>query len=473
MKVNRRLLLGGAIAALAGGTLLARRRPERADAVIVGAGLAGLNAARQLEGAGAKVIVLEAAQRVGGRVNTLYAAPGAPELGAADVGALYARVLDTANTLGLGLTPWPADLPEYWFHLHGRAFTAGDWPTLDVNPLAGSLRSLPPPALAFQFMPRPNPLPDLGAWLKDEYQALDLPLGQFLRANGAPDAAMPYITIGTQFDSLDDTSALWQLRGGKFASLAFETAQASNSPLRYFINGGTSRLSDAMAAALNSPVRLGHGVVAIENSADGVTVECGDGRRFRAPTAICAVPLPVLRKIAISPALPGLAAEAVEQIPYGAATSVVLHVKERFWEIDGMPPNIWSDLPIQRAFLNPSPTGEGEHLWVFTTGPADLARRDLPDEELGRFVLAELNRVRPSTVGRLEVAGVRSFTRDPLTLGTYASRAPGQIKRFGNVLAQPVGRLHFAGEHTAELNSGMEAAMESGERAALAVLSST
>jgi monoamine oxidase len=378
--------------------------------------------------------------------------------------------MDTATTLGLGLTPWPAGLPEYWFHLHGRAFTAGEWPTLDVNPLAGDLRSVLPAAVASRFMPRPNPLPDLGAWLQGEYQGLDVPLGRFLRDNGAPDAAMPYIEMGNQFDSLDDTSALWQLRAAKFASLSMESALASKSPFRYFINGGTSRLTDAMAASLKSPVRLGHDVVAIDNSADGVTAECGNGHRFRALTAICAVPLPVLRKIAISPVLPGRAAEAVASIPYGSATSVVLHVKDRFWEVDGMPPNIWSDLPVQRAFLNPSPTGEGEHLWVFTTGRADLARRGWPDDELGRFVLAELNRVRPSTRGRLEVAGVRSFTRDPLTLGTYASRAPGQIRRFGNVLSEPSGRLYFAGEHTAVLNSGMEAAMESGERAALAML---
>ena len=470
MQLNRRLLLAGAISGVAAAAFLAGRRAERSDVIIIGAGLAGLNAARLLEGAGASVIVLEAAQRVGGRVNTLYTAPGSPELGAADVGALYARVLDTANTLGLGLTPWPADLPEYWFHLHGRAFAASDWPTLDINPLAGELRSLPPPALAFRFLPRPNPLPDLGAWLNDDFKGLDVPLGQVLRSNGAPEEAMPYIEIGNQYASIDEISALWQLRIAKFAALSIETARASNSPIRYFINGGTSRLTDAMAASLSSPVRLGHAVVAIDNAADGVSVECSNGQRFHASSAICTVPLPVLRNISISPALPGRMGEAVVQIPYGAATSVVLHVKERFWEVDGMPPNIWSDLPIQRAFINPSPADEGEHLWVFSTGPADLSRRGWPDEELGRFVLEELNRVRPSTQGRLEVAGVRSFTRDPLTLGTYASRAPGQIQRFGNVLSEPAGRLHFAGEHTAVLNSGMEAAMESGERAALAVL---
>jgi len=66
----------------------------------------------------------------------------------------------------------------------------------------------------------------------------------------------------------------------------------------------------------------------------------------------------------------------------------------------------------------------------------------------------------------LELSGVRAWTRDPYVLGTYAARAPGQIKQFGNVLTEPVDRLLFAGEHTAERYAGMEGAMESAERAA-------
>jgi hypothetical protein len=170
-------------------------------------------------------------------VNT-HAAPGAP-FGAADVGVLYARVLDTATTLGLGLTPWPAGMPEYWFHLHGRSFTAGEWPTLDVNPLAGSLRSLPPPALAFQFLPRPNPLPDLGAWLKDEHQGLELlagpvPAGE-RRARRGPALHRDRHPVRL----LDDISALWRC-GRKICEPGLRGGPGRQFAARYFINGGTS-----------------------------------------------------------------------------------------------------------------------------------------------------------------------------------------------------------------------------------------
>jgi monoamine oxidase len=127
---------------------------------------------------------------------------------------------------------------------------------------------------------------------------------------------------------------------------------------------------------------------------------------------------------------------------------------------------MWTDLPIERAFINPSTIGDGQHLWVFTTGPADLSRRGWSDAEIAEFVVRELGRVRPSTIGRVEPVGVRAWTRDPTTLGTYAARAPGQIKRFGQLFSEPAGRLIFAGEHTAEQNLGIEGAMESGEHAA-------
>ena len=470
MRITRRRVLAGAMGGAATGLLSGCAPPtEKADVIVIGAGLAGLHAARLLESLGASVIVLEANSRVGGRVNTRYDADGAPELGAADVGALYARVLDTAAELEVPLAPWPDSPPGYWFHIGGKAFTAEQWPELNINPLQGDLRAVSPAALSRMFLPRPNPLPRLGAWLDDEFAALDGPYGDYLQSQGAPAAALPLLEIGAQLGSLDAESALWKLHGIKFSMESMGTAMAQNLPLRQYVPGGMSRLTDAMAASLQSEVRLEHAVRGIENGADSVAVSCSNGRRFAAEFAICTLPLPALRQVALTRPLPELANAAVNDIPYGRATSVVLRVVEPYWEADGLPPNLWSDTVLQRAFLNPSPTGEGNHLWVFSTGSADLSGSDMTEAEIGEYVLRKVNELRPSTVGRLAVGAVRAFTRDPLAGGTYATRAPGQVQRFKNVLAQPLGRLLLAGEHTAELNSGMEGAMESGERAALAV----
>ncbi len=218
-----------------------------------------------------------------------------------------------------------------------------------------------------------------------------------------------------------------------------------------------------MAASLTREVRLGHRVVEIDQDDGGVTVGCENGARVRGRFAICTAPLPIARGIRFAPALPALLAAAVREIPYGQATSVVMRVLEPYWEHDGLPANMWTDLPINRAFINPSPVGDGEFLWVYATGRRDLARRGGTDEDIAAFVVAELGRVRPSTEGRLEPVGVRAWTRDPTVLGTYAFRGPGQVGRFGRVFSEPFGRLLFAGEHASVMNLGMEGAMESAE----------
>ncbi len=465
--LDRRTFLGVAGAFALGGC---GSREERTDVVVIGAGLSGLNAARVLEATGARVIVLEAGSRVGGRVDTRSDAPGSPELGAADIGALYARVLDTAASLQVELAPWP-DLPSgYSYHYAGRTFTAAEWPTLDINPLENELRTVAPAALGQRFAPQPNPLPDAGAWLQEKFAALDIPYGEYLRQAGAPAAALPLIGIGQQLPSLDAESALWRLRNSKVGALGMAAAMAARQPTRRYVRGGMSRLPEAMARSLKEGVvRLNQPVVAIEQDARGVTVRTASGTSVRAAFAVCTLPLPVLRQVAFDPPLPALVTEAITDIPYGAATSVVFHVTQPYWEADGLPPNLWTDSPLQRGFLNPSPSGAGHHLWIFSTGAADLSARGGSDAEIGAYVLQELIRLRPSMDGRVAIAAMRSFTRDPLVRGTYAHRAPGQIRRFGNIFSKPVGRLLFAGEHTAELSSGMEAAMESGERAALAI----
>ena len=103
-------------------------------------------------------------------------------------------------------------------------------------------------------------------------------------------------------------------------------------------------------------------------------------------------------------------------------------------------------------------------------GSRNRALRTMADDEIAQLSLQELHAARPSTQGRVEVSAVVNWSRYPWLKGHNAYRAPGQISEYGNIVANPHGRVHFAGEHTSVLMVGMEGAMESGERAALEVL---
>ena len=119
-----------------------------------------------------------------------------------------------------------------------------------------------------------------------------------------------------------------------------------------------------------------------------------------------------------------------------------------------------------RTICKPS----GSYIWVYVNGAASVRLRDRTDAEITDIMIRDLSAARPSMQDRVEPIAVVNWSANPFARGTFAFRAPGQIAAYGNVAASVHGRIHFGGEHTAELLSGLEGAMESGERAALEVL---
>ena len=465
--MNRRQLLkalGASAAMSAGGGLTAcARRGKDADVIIIGAGMAGLQSAMMLEEAGARVLLLEADRRIGGRVFTLDNVDGRPEAGGFEVGPMYARVLSQVERFGLGLYGWIGEPIRYALHIDDHLMPTSQWAQAVENPLGERLRARPPFALAGAFLPDASPLASLESWIEPAVaQRWDLPYGDYLRAQGADDAALHLLSVGFTADDINDMSLMWMLRQQKVREFSRESG-----PLQ-FIDGGMHALLGAMRGSLTGDVELGCAVSSIETSRDGVEVGCSGGRRYRADHVISTVPLTTLRNIAIHPGLPDLQRAAVSSIPYGHGSSVFLPVREPFWEEDGLPPSIWSDGMLPRVMKWQSQ--QGEYLWVYLSGKANIFCRNNPDELVMDMVMAELTRIRPATQGRVERGEVMCWSKRPWSMGTFSYRGPGDVRRFGDVINQPHGRLHFAGEHTAILSMGLEGAMESGERAAFEVL---
>ena len=231
-------------------------------------------------------------------------------------------------------------------------------------------------------------------------------------------------------------------------------------------------IPEAMAAALNSEIEFGRNVSGIRSESDQTTVVCADGSEYKADYVICSIPCPVLRRIRMEPALTGAQAVAVQTLDSQIINHAHMVAKEPFWEEDGLSPNMFSDGLVTGVV--------GEHkgekpeevssvtAWIRGNSAALLDQ--MPEAEARAAIIADIERHRPAAKGKLEIIEYKSWYRDPFSSGDWAVWKPGQVSAFANAVAQPNGRIHFCGEHTAVSNRGMEGAMESGERVALEVL---
>jgi monoamine oxidase len=470
---RRFLAAAGATAAAIGTAARAADRPV--DVAIVGAGLAGLNAAMILADLGAKIVVLEAADRPGGRCLTQRGWFRQPDLGGAQVGRDYARVLDVAARLGVESGPGSHVNAPYSFVLGGELVPAAKWPGSPLNRLVGAERAIAPHALMSHYVEQRTPFNSADAWLEPEAAGYDVSLAEWLTRQGAS-AEARRILAESQAMPLERLAVLRMLQEATRARIALaqvagtaasgKDAYERVGPSSLHVVGGTSRLVEAMAASLGESLLYGKRVDAIEVDGAGCALRCGDGSRVRARYAIAAVPFSVLRRVAISPGLRGAQAEAVEQMPYGTQSQVWLRVKAPYWEKDGIEASMWTDGAFTLIRQQIEPDGARELVSVLAFN--DKARRidAMAEAERGRFAIAEIERIRPSTRGLLEFVGAHSWELAPHARGCSYQFVPGRVLAWQQAMARPHGRLHFAGEHLRRLEIGMEAAMESGERSA-------
>ncbi len=221
-----------------------------------------------------------------------------------------------------------------------------------------------------------------------------------------------------------------------------------------------------MGASLGDRLHLNKRVVAIHMSARNCDLRCADGSRFRARYALAAVPFSVLRAIAVTPNLRGEQADAVQRMPYGNQSQVWLRVKAPYWEADGIEASMWTDgaFNLIRQQIESDRSRQLISALAFSANSRQLDA--MAPAERGRFAIAEIERIRPSTRGQLEFVGAHSWEQSPTIRGCSHQYVPGKTLAWARVMGKPHANLHFAGEHLRTMEVGMEAAMESGERAA-------
>ncbi len=474
--ISRRNVIKG----LGSASLLAAAGPVRAlnqsDVIVIGAGLSGLNSALLLESMGMNVTVLEGRDRIGGRIQTLRNIPGNPEVGGTAFAPGYARLVDAANKYGVDLIDITPTIPYFFnrqINLQGQNISMQEWPTHELNPFPEQFKKAPPYGYYNMMMGGINPLKTVDAWVKSENAKYDISLHQWLRQMGQSDATieLAYNTNPTHGMSAHDISALMAMQAASFGGMQ-RTLTADNPVKGYTAKGGNQAIPEAMANALKNEVILNQTVTGIRTSKDGSEVHCSDGTVYRAKRVICSLPCSVLRRVKIDPVMTGPQELGVHTLQSQMINQLHLVAKTPYWEKDGLSPNMFTDslAGMVIAEHKGEDTADVTSLTVWLRGDR-AAWADQVDQDYAiKQVIADIERLRPAAKGQLEVMGYKSWYRDPYSSGDWAIFAPGQVTSFAKELANPHGRVHFCGEHTAVANRGMEGAMESGERAALEVL---
>ena len=427
--------------------------------VIIGAGLSGLAAAMLLEERGLDVTVVEARNRLGGRVFTLDDVPGHPEGGGPVISTSYWRLVRLAAAVNAEMGPGASYERQTLLHINGESVAGEGWESSAANRLPPAERQFLPSMLLGAKTLANNPLTDSSDWINARHATVDISLADYLRQQGASEETLRLINVAPNTNDIETTSALWALRNA-------QRRRDSKGGTIVSAVGGNSRLVEKMAAAVAGTIMLNKPVAAIRSLSDRVQVECEDGTRLDADYSLVTVPFSVLRKIGVEPRFSGLQKEAVEELPYTAITKYFFRPRHAFWEEDGLPVSMWTDTVVERIFPNRDAQGQVQSLTCWIDGANAMTLDAMPEEEQVATVLAELARIRPATRDALDVAGSISWGRDPWARGAYAHYAPGQITRLKPVMAEPWHRLHFAGEHTAITSPGLESAVESAQRAA-------
>lgn len=471
--INRRDVLrlaGTALAASAAAP--ARPQTSRPKKVVVGGGgIAGLSCAYELMQRGHDVTVLEASGRTGGHIWTYR--DQLPDGFYVDAGAEhftqpgYEICWQYIKELNLRPLGYPKR-ENYIRFIGGKMYTE-------------EMLADPKVLKAFGFNQREvNHIVRhgwtsfselfLGSYIerfRDEYQPFgvgldnldDIPLSEVIRKEGASEAALNFLGgSGSALQAVWE-DAILKLRG------------VPSYPTKvYRLEGGNQRLPDALAKKLGDRVRLGSPVTAIQHGASGVTVtyeekatpnEQGEKKTIEADYMVCCMSAVMLRQIPVTPAWPESKKFAISNMPYYFATRPIFVSQSRFWEKDGIKPDM--------SFGDPA-LG---HIWRLgedVDSPRGLLAGTSLATTTAEQALAAYRKYYPGKSEDISQAWVVEWSKHP-----WASACEriaynvGELKKYWPHVFEPQGRVHFAGAYADNLGWGMEAATRSAHRVVKAI----
>ena len=403
---------------------------------MIGAGVAGLAAARDLKAAGCAVTVIEAQNRIGGRVKTDRSTFGVPvEMGAQFIhgqsnGRTLNPVWDIATKQGWSTVPFSEDTgasyrngvmltsaQETAFADLGEAFL--DWVIYTLKDTLVSTNTTHSIENAFtQFV---------AARKLTTQQAIDL---------------HAYLTIEVEGDLAGDTS--------RISTLAFEEDREFGVGGDHLIPGGYDQLPTLLSQGLTILTECV--VRSINYSAKPISVVTSKGT-FQCEYVLVTVPLGVLKKgsIAFSPLLPTAKRTAIARMTMGLLNKVILQFPSRFWPSGNWFTNIEGADPWGFMFSSMEVAYPGRNLLIaWQSGQVGTQREALSDASLTTLVMSEVRRCfKGVTVPNPIKTAITRWANDPFTWGSYSFPCTGSPRSDITALAAPVNKaLYFAGEAT-------------------------
>lgn len=442
------------------------------DVAVIGAGLAGLTAARELRRAGVDVVVLEARDRVGGR--TLNHRLGdqfgdaVVEVGGQWIGPNHTRIRALIDQLGIATFDTYDDGAKLWEHDGRVRRYRGEVPKAGLVRLADAQIAL---TRLERMARRVDPAAPWSA-----KRALDWDrqtVASWVQRHVRTSLGRSFIGLACE--------AVWAADAADLSLLHLLTYTSSNHGLAQLIStrggaqqtrivGGAQQISSAMAAELGDAVHLGVAVRSIR-CRDGVEIRA-DTATVRARRVIVAMSPALAGRLSYDEPLPADRDQLTQRMPNGSVIKCMAVYDEPFWRADGLSgQGVSLSGPVKVFFDNSPPSGTPGVLLGFLEGNQARAYARLDPAARRGAVVDCFTRMYGSRAAQPLDYVEKVWAADEWTRGCYgAFMPPNTWTTHGHALREPVGPIHWAGAETAIESMGyMDGAVASGERAAAAV----